>query len=101
MKVMTNTNLKLQAVLLAARIKQDICRDFTVKVVRVFMWTYSFNVLQRLNSTTRHSIIIANRDSEILEHTSDVEWNQVSSSENPTDAGTRSMSAEVLQSRSG
>ena len=38
MKVMTVPKLELQAALLAARLKQDICRALTIKVNRVFMW---------------------------------------------------------------
>ena len=61
MKVMTVPKLELQAALLAARLKQDICRALTVKVNRVFMWTDSTTVLQWLNSATKHPIFIANR----------------------------------------
>ena len=100
MKVMTVPKLELQAALLAARLKQDICRALTVKVNRVFMWTDSTTVLQWLNSATKHPIFIANRVCEILEHTSVDEWNHVASSDNPADAGTRGMSAEVFQSSS-
>ena len=64
------------------------------------MWTDSTIVLQWPNSTSKHSIFIANRICEILEHTSVDEWNHVASSDNPADAGTRGMSAEVLQSNS-
>ena len=35
---------------------------------------------------------------EILEHTSVDEWNHATSNDNPADAGTRGMSAELLQS---
>ena len=97
-KVMTAPKLELQAALLAARLKQDICRALTVKINRVFMWTDSTTVLQWLNSATKHPIFIANRVCEILEHTSVDEWNHVASSDNPADAGTRGMSAEILQS---
>ena len=100
MKVMTVPKLELQAALLAARLKQDICRALTVKVNRIFMWTDSTTVLQWLNSATKHPIFIANRVCEILEHTSVDEWNHVASSDNPADAGTPGMSAEVLQSSS-
>ena len=67
---------------------------------KVFMWTDSTTVLQRPNSTSKQPIFVANRVCEILEHTSVDEWNHVASSNNPADAGTRGMSAEVLQSRS-
>ena len=100
MKVMTIPKLELQAALLAARLKQDICRALTVHVNKVYIWTDSTTVLQWLNSTSKQPIFVANRVCEILEHTSVDEWNHVASSDNPADAGTRGMSAEVLQSSS-
>ena len=100
MKVMTIPKLELQAALLAARLKQDICRALTVHVNKVYMWTDSTTVLQWLNSTSKQPIFVANRVCEILEHTSVDEWNHVASNDNPADAGTRGMSAEVLQSSS-
>ena len=92
MKVMTIPKLELQAALLAAWLKQDICRALIVHVKKDFMWTKSTIVL--------HRIFIANCVCEILEHTSIDEWNHLASSNNPADAGTRGMSAEVLQSSS-
>ena len=64
------------------------------------MWTDSTIVLQWINSTNKHPILIANRVSEILENTSVDQWNHVATCDNPADAGTRGMSAEVLQSSS-
>ena len=100
MKVMTVPKLELQAVLLAAHLKREICRALTVTVDKVFMWTDSTIVLQWINSTNKHPIFIANRVSEILENTSVDQWNHVATCDNPADAGTRGMSAEVLQSSS-
>ena len=100
MKVMTVPKLELQAALLAARLKREICRALTVTVDKVFMWTDSTIVLQWINSTNKHPIFIANRVSEILENTSVDQWNHVATCDNPADAGTRGMSAEVLQSSS-
>ena len=100
MKVMTVPELELQAALLAARLKREICRALTVTVDKVFMWTDSNIVLQWINSTNKHPIFIANRVSEILENTSVDQWNHVATGDNPADAGTRGMSAEVLQSSS-
>ena len=57
-------------------------------------------VLQWINSKNKHPIFIANRVSEILENTSVDQWNHVATYDNPADAGTRGMSAEVLQSSS-
>ena len=71
MKVMTVPKLELQAALLAARLKREICQALTVTVDKVFMWTDSTMVLQWINSTNKHPIFIANRVSEIVENTSD------------------------------
>ena len=60
MKVMTITKLELQAALLAARLKQDICQALTVHVNKVYMWTDSTTVLQWLNSTSKQQIFVAN-----------------------------------------
>ena len=100
MKVMTVPKLELQAALLAARLKREICRALTVTVDKVFMWTDSTIVLQWINSTNKHPIFIANRVSEILENTSVDQWNHIATCDNPADAGRRGMSAEILQSSS-
>ena len=100
MKVMTFPKLELQSALLAAQWKQDICGALTVHVNKVFVRTESTTVLQWLQPTSNQPIFIANRVCEILEHTSVDERNHVSSSDNPADANTRGMSAEVLQSSS-
>ena len=100
MKVMTVPKLELQAALQAARLKRDICRALTVHVDKVFMCTDSTTVPQWLNSTSKHPIFIATRICEILEDNSDDEWHHVASCGNNADAGTRGMSAEVLQSGS-
>ena len=70
MKVMTVLKLDLQATLLAARLRSEICQALTVTVDKVFMWTDSTIVLQWINSINEHPIFIANRVSEILENTS-------------------------------
>ena len=73
-------------------------RALTVHISNFFMWTDSTTVLQWLNSKSKRPIFVANCVCEILEHTSVDEWNHIASSDNPVDAGTRGMSAEVLQS---
>ena len=100
MKVLTVPKLKLQAALLGARLKMEICLALRVAVDKVFMWTDSTIVLQWINSNNKHPIFIANRVSEILENTSVDQWNHVATCDNPADASTRGMSAEVLQSSS-
>ena len=100
MKVMTVLKLELQAALLAASLKREICRALTVSVDKIFMRTHSTIILQWINSTNKHPIFIANRVSEILENNSVDQWNHVATCDNPADADTRGMSAEVLRSSS-
>ena len=97
MKVVTVPKLELQAALLAARLKREITQALTVTVNQVFMWTDSTTVLQWINSNEKQPILVANRVCEILEYTSADQWNHVAAKDNPADAGTRGMSAEVLQ----
>ena len=86
-QIMRDPKLELQSAPLAARLRRKICRAITVTVDKVFMWTVS-------------TIFFANRVFEIPENTSDDQWNHVATCDNPADAGTRGMSAEVLQSSS-
>ena len=97
---MTFPKLKLQSVLLAACLKREIFLALTVAVDKFFMWTDSTIVLQWINLTNKHPIFIENCVSEILENTSVDQWNHVATCDNPTVAGSRGMSAEVLQSSS-
>ena len=64
------------------------------------MWTDSTTVLQRLNSTEKLPVFVANRVSEILESTTIDEWHHVLSGDNPADTGTRGISSEALKDSS-
>ena len=55
------------------------------------MWTDSTTVLQLINSNEKQPIFVANR----LYWS--IQWNHVATKDNPADAGTRGMSAEILQ----
>ena len=70
MKMMTISKQELRAALLAARLKQDICKALTVHVNQVFMWIDSTTVLQWRKSTSKQPKFIVNRVCEILEQTS-------------------------------
>ena len=100
MKTLTVPKLELQAALIAARLREEICKALTVPVQNTFMWTDSTTVLQWLNSLNKQPIFVANRVSEILEGTSVDQWHHVASHANPADAGTRRMSSEALQKSS-
>ena len=97
LKVMTVPKLELQAALLAARLKNEIIQVLTVTVNQTFKWTDSTTILEWINSNEKQPIFVANRVCEILEYTTVEQWNHVATKDNPADAGTRGMSAEVLQ----
>ena len=61
------------------------------------MWTNSTTVLQLITSNEKQPIFVANRVCEILEYTSVEHYNHIATKDNPVDAGTRGMSAEILQ----
>ena len=61
------------------------------------MWTDSTTVLQRINSNEKQAIFVANRVCKILGYTRIDQWNHAATNDNPADAGTRGLSAEVLQ----
>ena len=71
MKVLTVPKLELQAVLLASRLREEICEALTSQIQRTFMRTDSTTVLQWLNSLEKQPIFVANCVSEILEGTHD------------------------------
>ena len=98
MKALSIPKLELQAALLAARLKELICKALTFEISSIFLWTDSTTVLQWLQSTQRQPAFIANRVGEILDNTTSDQWNYVPTSNNPADSGTRGLSAHDLNS---
>ena len=88
MKMLSFPKLELQAALLASRLKDDIEKDLTLSISKVFMWTDSTRVHQWLNSTSKQPVFVANRVAEILESTSIDQWFHVLRGDNPDDTGT-------------
>ena len=96
MKPLSIPKLELQASLLAARLKDGILKALAITIDRIFLWTDSTTVIQWLHSTEKQPPFVANRVSEILDLTTVDQWNHVGTSDNPTDAGTRGLTAESL-----
>ena len=69
MKVLSIPKLKLQAALLATRLKHDIKKALTLSISKVFRWTDSTTILEWLNSTSKQPVFIANRVAKILDST--------------------------------
>ena len=95
MKVLKVPKLGLQSALLASPLKREISRALMVTVEKLFVWTDSTVVLQWINSTDKHPSSIANRANEILASISVDQWNHVATYDNPADACTRGIFAEV------
>ena len=100
MKTITVPKLELQAALLAARLREEICKALTLPVQNTFMWTDSTTVLQWLNLLDKQPIFVTNRVSEIFKGTSVDQCHDVASRANPADAGIRGMSSGAVQKSS-
>ena len=97
MKCLTIPKLELQAALLAARIRQQLCLEMSYEFSRFYMWTDSSTVLQWLhNSDKKQPIFVANRVSEILDISSVDEWSHVPGEHNPADCATRGLTPSQL-----
>ena len=99
-KALSIPNLKLQAALLAIRLKEEVLKALTIPVSNTFMWTGSTTVLQWLNSGSKQPTFEANRIGDILESTTVDQLFHVLSGDNPAETGTRAISAESLKTSS-
>ena len=86
MKALAIPKLKLQAALLATRLKEEILKGPTV--------------LQWLHSCCKLAVFVVNRTGEILESTTTDQWHHILSGDNPADTGTRGISSEALKESS-
>ena len=85
---------------LVALLASQLCAEIHRPIDNTFLWSGNTAVLQWLQSTAKEPIFIANKVCEKLELTTIDQWNYVTSSDNPADAGTRGLSAEALKSSS-
>ena len=101
LKQQTIPRLELQAAVYAIRMRRTIINETTFNIVDVHHWSDSSSVLHWISNThERHKIFIANRLSEILDHSQRSEWRYVPSKLNPADNATRGLPASEIQSNS-
>ena len=101
MKKQTTPRLELQAAVYAIRTRRTISNETTFNVVDVHHWSDSSSVLHWISKThERHKIFIANRLSEILDHSKRSEWRYVPSKLNPADNATPGLPASETHSNS-
>ena len=98
MKALTTPKLELQVARLSARLRYEVQRALTLQIERTFMWTDTTTVRKWLHSLEKlaNRVFVANCVLEILEITTADEWYHVQSADNPSDAGTRGLSANAL-----
>ena len=91
-KVLTIVRLELQSAVLGVRLYNVIIEETPLEFKRVCFWTDSMITLQYLNNETkRFKIFVANRVSEIREHTNPKQWFHVPGELNPADDTTRGL----------
>lgn len=97
LKTVTIPRLELQAAVLSVRMSEFLERELKLPAVSHTFWTDSKIVLAYLaNQSKRFHVFVANRISQILQHTSMEQWHYVPSSENPADHASRGRTAQEL-----
>ena len=91
MRHLSIPRLKLQAAVMAVRLKEQIVKEHESKIHNCNFWTDSTTVLQWIHS------FVANRVAEILDTTNVSHWNHVSGINNPADIGTRAINVDELK----
>ena len=95
-KSLTVPKMELQAALLAAQLRDEVLRTLSLVIDKTFTWSDSSTVLKCLIPLENQPTFVANRVCEILELPTVDEWHNVPTAHNPTDAGTRGVSATAL-----
>ena len=100
MRALSIPMIEFQADLLAARLKIENVKAFTVKVNNIFMWIDSTTKLQWLNSNDMFPVFVGNRVEEKLESAAIGEMHRVQGGNDPAEMCTRVISSETLKNNS-
>ena len=89
----TLPRLELNAAVAGVRLYRLLIRELDLPIVRICFWSDSSLTIQYIqNKQHRFKTYVANRVSEILQYTSEKQWNHVSGSVNPADILSRGVS---------
>ena len=92
LKQLSIPRLRLQAAVLAVRLRCLIKRELTVTMEDTILWSDSKTVLQYIgNESRRFHTFVANRVSEMHDATDPTQWRHVPSHSNPADDCTRGL----------
>ena len=98
-KSLTIPRLKLQAAVLAIRLKNTISKQLDFPIDEIRFWSDSYVVLNYVaNKDTRFPVFVMNRLHEIRLHSTPEQWHYVPTSQNPADFCTRFVSLSKLKS---
>ena len=99
LKFKTIPRMELCAAVLATRLCLLVTSELDFQFARTFFWSDSTTVLSWIKSTTcRFNIYVGNRVGEILESSSNEQWNYVPTATNPADDASRGVDATELTS---
>lgn len=99
LKYMTVPRKELQGAVLGARLKSAIIESHTFEISRVIYWSDSKTVISWIKSDhRRYKPFVANRVSEILDHSEVSDWRWVPSAMNVADDATRDVDPPKFES---
>ena len=98
MRHLSIPRLKLQAAVMAVRLKEQIVKEHEMKIQCCRFWSDTTTVLQWIHSSHRkQQVFVANRVAEILDTTDVSQWRHVSGINHPADIGTRAINIDELR----
>ena len=98
MRHLSIPSLKLQAAMMALRLKEQIVKEHEMKIHSYSFWSDSTTVLQWIHSShCKQQVFVANRLAEIMDTTDVSQWKHVSGINKPADIGSRAINFDELK----
>jgi hypothetical protein len=96
-RCLTLPRLELQAAVLGVRVQLSVVMELKLEITAIHFWSDSLIVLHYIrNDDKRLKTFVANRVSEIRQHSDPDQWHYVPGYLNPADDGTRGLTVDLL-----